>query len=144
MRKMLIFDGCKTINKVVVTVVPLIGYCSQYRLIRANAAVGSFSIDVCAILLIANILRIVFWFTNGFALNLLIQSFLIIIIEVHWNCFSLQLSNFVSTWVIKIMMILGMWGSGAGITLVVLVWLLSYVSDVFAGVHYCFVSHHIF
>ena len=71
------------LSDLVVTVTPLIGYLSQLRLIRANNCVGSFSIDVCAILLIANILRIVFWFTNGFAINLLVQSFLIIAIQVH-------------------------------------------------------------
>lgn len=75
-------DICTSHHILVVTVTPLIGYLSQYRLIIFNQSVGSFSIDVCAILLIANILRIVFWFTNGFAINLLFQSFLIIFIQV--------------------------------------------------------------
>ena len=66
----------------VVTITPLIGYLSQLRLIYKNQSVGSFSIDVCAILLIANILRIMFWFTNGFALNLFLQSFFILLIQV--------------------------------------------------------------
>ncbi len=65
-----------------VTVGPLIGYISQLKLIKKTNSLGSFSIDVCAILLISNILRLYFWFTTGFAFNLFIQSILLIIIQL--------------------------------------------------------------
>lgn len=38
------------------------GYFSQINLIKREKSVGNFSLDVCAILLFANILRICFWF----------------------------------------------------------------------------------
>lgn len=64
------------------TVAPLFGYYSQYALIKENRSVGAFSIDMCAILIMANILRIAFWFAKGFSINLLFQSFLIIGIQL--------------------------------------------------------------
>lgn len=73
--KMLILD-------IGVTVGPLIGYISQLKLIKKTKSLGSFSIDVCAILLISNILRLYFWFTTGYAFNLFIQSILLIVIQL--------------------------------------------------------------
>lgn len=67
-------------NKVV-TVAPLIAYYSQYKLIADTKSIGSFSIDVCGILIIANIMRIFFWFSTGYATNLFIQSFFVIAIQ---------------------------------------------------------------
>lgn len=61
-----------------ITVAPLIAYYSQYSLIRETNSTGSFSIDMCGILIIANIMKIFFWFITGFATNLLFQSFLVI------------------------------------------------------------------
>ncbi len=40
---------------------PVLGYVAQYKLIKDNDTVGNFSIDICAILIFANILRIFFW-----------------------------------------------------------------------------------
>lgn len=70
---------------------PVYAYYSQLQLIRQEKSIGSFSIYVCAILLIANILRIYFWLTIGFALNLLFQSIFLIAIMVpltscSWFC----------------------------------------------------------
>jgi hypothetical protein len=65
-----------------ITVGPLLGYISQLKLIKKTRSLGSFSIDVCAILLISNILRLYFWFTAGYAFNLFIQSILLIIIQL--------------------------------------------------------------
>lgn len=67
---------------IVVAVAPVIGYYSQLELIRKQKSVGTFSIDVCAILMISAILRIYFWITNGYAINLLFQAMFIIIIQV--------------------------------------------------------------
>lgn len=61
---------------------PVLGYIPQYNLIKETKSLGSFSIDICAILLIANILRIYFWFAQGFGLPLLLQSIFMITAQV--------------------------------------------------------------
>lgn len=68
----------------VITVAPLIGLYSQYSLIKERRHIGSFSIDIIGIVLISNILRIMFWFSKGFANNLLIQSFVVIAMAVNF------------------------------------------------------------
>jgi hypothetical protein len=40
---------------------PITGYVMQYRLIMLNRSVGAFSIDICLVLLFANIMRINFY-----------------------------------------------------------------------------------
>lgn len=65
-----------------VAVGPVYGYISQLMLIRKHKSLGSFSIYVTAILLISNILRVYFWLTVGFAVNLLAQSGMLIIVQV--------------------------------------------------------------
>lgn len=70
---------------IAVAVAPIIGYYSQLQLIQKQKDIGSFSIDVCAILMISAILRIYFWVTNGYAINLLFQALFIIIIQVLQN-----------------------------------------------------------
>lgn len=62
---------------------PVYAYYSQLMLIKKEKSLGSFSIYVCAILLISNILRVFFWLTVGFATNLLFQSIFIIAIMVE-------------------------------------------------------------
>lgn len=58
---------------------PVIGYISQYNMIQRTKSLGSFSIDICAILLIANILRLFFWYSSdGFATALVFQSMFMI------------------------------------------------------------------
>ena len=57
-------------------------------LIRKEKSMGSFSIYVCAILLISNILRVFFWLTAGFAKSLLLQSLLLIAVMVDISEFS--------------------------------------------------------
>lgn len=79
---------------------PVYAYWSQLKLIREQKSIGSFSIYVCAILLISNILRVFFWLTKGFALNLLFQSIFIIIIQVNFEWFSWCYSN--SVWSYRI------------------------------------------
>ncbi len=63
---------------IVITVMPIVGLYSQYSLIKERKHVGSFSIDICGVLILANVLRIMFWFSKGFATNLFIQSFVVI------------------------------------------------------------------
>lgn len=64
---------------------PVLGYIPQYNMIRESKQLGSFSVDVCAILLISNIIRIFFWFAHGYALALFLQSILMIIAQVSHN-----------------------------------------------------------
>lgn len=52
---MIIFD-------IIVAIAPITGYVSQLKLIKEQKSLGTFSIDVCAILMISAILRIFFWF----------------------------------------------------------------------------------
>jgi hypothetical protein len=79
---MIIIDGRNSILNLVISVTPIIGLYSQYALINERKHIGSFSIDTCGILILANILRIMFWFSKGFAINLLIQSFVILAMTV--------------------------------------------------------------
>ena len=59
-------------------VCPVTGYVLQYRLIRQNESVGAFSIDICLVLLAANILRLNFYPFEPFQVALLFQSLLMI------------------------------------------------------------------
>jgi hypothetical protein len=77
------------IADIAVAVGPLIGYISQLQLIKQNKSIGSFSIDICAILMISAILRIYFWIESGYAINLLFQAMFIIIIQVYTILFRL-------------------------------------------------------
>lgn len=73
---------------------PVLGYIAQLNLIKKQKSLGTFSIDVCAILLIASILRIFFWFAKGYAINLLFQAISIIIIMLVILYQGVKLSHF--------------------------------------------------
>lgn len=66
----------------VIVVGPVLGYIEQYRMVQKTGSVGSFSTDICAILLISNIVRVYFWFAAGFGTPLLLQAFLMITAQV--------------------------------------------------------------
>ncbi|KAM3128680.1 hypothetical protein pb186bvf_019248 [Paramecium bursaria] len=72
---------------------PLLGYVAQYNLIRKSKSVGSFSTDVCAILLIANILRVFFWYYKRFDTSLLVQSILMIGMQIFLLNLCLQVNR---------------------------------------------------
>ena len=61
---------------------PVIGYLHQIYVIRKSKSVGTFSIDICAILLFANILRINFYIFEKYELSLLFQSIIMILAQV--------------------------------------------------------------
>jgi hypothetical protein len=61
---------------------PILGYLSQYRLIKLTKLVGSFSIDICAILLFANVLRLNFYLFNRYSIVLVFQSIIMITMQV--------------------------------------------------------------
>lgn len=57
----------------------IVPYIPQYRVINRSRSASGFSTLVCLALLIANILRILFWFGHPFEIPLLIQSVVMII-----------------------------------------------------------------
>ena len=61
---------------------PIINYLPQYRLMTKNNSLGSFSTLTCYILLIANLLRVIFWFGKAYLLSLLLQSIIMIIVQM--------------------------------------------------------------
>lgn len=60
-------------------------------MVQRTGSVGSFSTDICAILLISNILRVYFWFAAGFGTPLLLQAFLMITAQVPFTASQLLL-----------------------------------------------------
>ena len=62
---------------------PIMGYLYQYRLIHKTKSVGSFSIDICGILLLANILRLNFYLFKKFETALVFQSLFMIAMQVE-------------------------------------------------------------
>ncbi|XP_043937175.1 solute carrier family 66 member 2-like isoform X4 [Protopterus annectens] len=77
----------------------VIPYIPQYLQIKRTANAEGFSTRVCLILLIANILRIFFWFGKFFELTLLMQSFVMItaMLALLHLCCTTQAANKVST-----------------------------------------------
>ena len=69
-------------DKIGIAVGPVIGYFYQFYLIRKKKSVGTFSINLCGMLLFCNIMRIGFYFFTKYAFALLVQSFLMIIAQV--------------------------------------------------------------
>lgn len=61
---------------------PILGYVSQYQLIKKSKSVGSFSIDICGILLFANILRLNFFIFKRYETALVFQSLFMISMQV--------------------------------------------------------------
>ena len=57
----------------------IVPYVPQYRIIQRSRNASGFSNLVCLALLVANILRILFWFGHQFELPLLVQSIVMIL-----------------------------------------------------------------
>ncbi|XP_075693201.1 solute carrier family 66 member 2-like [Rhinoderma darwinii] len=74
-------------------------YIPQYQEIRRTSNTAGFSTWICFALLIANILRIFFWFGKYFELPLLLQSVLMIItmLSILHLCCAVQTVNRLST-----------------------------------------------
>jgi hypothetical protein len=64
---------------------PITGYVYQCRLITQRKSVGTFSINICGMLLFCNILRIGFYFFNKYSTTLLVQSVCMILVQVDFN-----------------------------------------------------------
>lgn len=69
-------------NKKGMAVGPVLGYVHQYYIISKSKSIGTFSIDICGILLFANILRLNFYVFTKFATSLLWQSINMILAQV--------------------------------------------------------------
>ncbi len=63
---------------------PVLGYVHQYYVIASSKSTGTFSIDICGILLFANILRLNFYVFTKYAIALLWQSVIMIIAQVYF------------------------------------------------------------
>ncbi|CAO3644277.1 unnamed protein product [Cunninghamella echinulata] len=61
---------------------PVLGYIDQYRIIYQSKTSEGFNPKACGILLIANILRIFFWFGKRFDKTLLFQSIVMIVSQL--------------------------------------------------------------
>ena len=57
----------------------VVPYIPQYQMIKRSRNAQGFSTLVCLSLLVANILRILFWFGHPFELPLLVQSLIMIV-----------------------------------------------------------------
>lgn len=101
---------------------PVFGYLYQYRLIQKTKSVGSFSIDICGILLLANILRLNFFLFQRFETALVFQSVFMILMQVRsrpnrllsCNCASninQNASKLIWPWQTKLGPLLSKWGS---------------------------------
>ncbi|MEE6499953.1 hypothetical protein FKM82_003653 [Ascaphus truei] len=77
----------------------VIPYIPQYQEIKRTSNADGFSTWVCLVLLVANILRIFFWFGKFFEFPLLLQSIAMIItmLTIQHLCCSMQTVNRVST-----------------------------------------------
>ena len=63
-------------------IAPVTGYVLQYRLILKNQSVGAFSIDICLVLLFANILRVNFYLFEQYKIALLFQSLIMVTAQI--------------------------------------------------------------
>ncbi|XP_069776933.1 solute carrier family 66 member 2 isoform X2 [Narcine bancroftii] len=74
-------------------------YIPQYRDIRRSQNAEGFSIHVCLVLLVANILRILFWFGRYFEPPLLLQSIIIILtmLVMLKLCTAVRMANELAT-----------------------------------------------
>ena len=61
---------------------PVMGYIHQYRLIHISQNIGTFSIDICGILLFANVMRLNFYLFKRYELALVFQSIIMITVQV--------------------------------------------------------------
>ena len=62
---------------------PVMGCVHQYRLIHISQNMGTFSTDICGILLFANIMRLNFYLFKRYELALVFQSIIMITVQVH-------------------------------------------------------------
>ena len=73
-----LYEVCYSI---LMLVTPILCYTPQYRLMKANQSVGTFSVLICYFFLLSNSLKMVFWTGEQFSIFILIQSLIIIVMQ---------------------------------------------------------------
>lgn len=77
-----VYDLGKQINNQGICIAPILAFAYQYFHISKNNYIGSFSIDLCGIVIFSNIFRVGFYLFEGYSLALLFQSLFMIFIQV--------------------------------------------------------------
>ncbi|CDH59233.1 hypothetical protein RO3G_07430 [Lichtheimia corymbifera JMRC:FSU:9682] len=72
-------DFAQLALSVAMVIGPIVGYIDQYFIIRRKQSSAGFNSMTCAVLLIANILRVFFWFGKRFDTTLFAQSIVMIL-----------------------------------------------------------------
>ncbi|CDS09265.1 hypothetical protein LRAMOSA10625 [Lichtheimia ramosa] len=75
-------DFAQLALSVAMVIGPIVGYIDQYFIIRRKQSSAGFNSMTCAVLLIANILRIFFWFGKRFDTTLFAQSIVMILAQL--------------------------------------------------------------
>ena len=73
----------KISNDLLIIVIPSIGYIFQAKKFQQTKSSKGFAKSLCLLLLIANILRVFFWFGKQFLLPLLFQAIIVIISQIY-------------------------------------------------------------
>lgn len=69
---------------------PVTSYGDTLLAIRRKQSSAGFSLDVCGIMLVSSILRVMFWFGRPFEMSLLVQSIIMIIMHLFLLKYALQ------------------------------------------------------
>jgi len=72
-----------TLVDIIMTLTPVIPYYAQINTFKNNKSSKGFSIKISLFILSANILRIFFWFGEKFNISLLVQSILMILVQLY-------------------------------------------------------------
>jgi hypothetical protein len=75
--------GLTMVIDVLMIFAPILGYIAQLNVIKKTQSSQGFSKKIILILLVANILRIFFWFGKRFAFPLLLQSVVMILMQIE-------------------------------------------------------------
>jgi len=70
------------IYKFLSVLTPVLNYFPQYLLMCREKITGTFARQICFILICSSILRISFWFRRNFELCLLLQSFMVLSLQI--------------------------------------------------------------
>ncbi len=76
-----ISDIFNTGFEIFLLVSPIAVYLPQYLMMRRTKTVGSFSPLVCYILIVASLLRVIFWFGNKFNIFVFFQAVVMLIVQ---------------------------------------------------------------
>ena len=89
----IIYYTLSTTFDILMIFAPIIGYIAQLQKIKVAKSSEGFSKKIILILLVSNIFRIFFWFGKRFAVPLLLQSIVMIIMQLVLLRYCVQYSN---------------------------------------------------